>query len=396
MKMTPPPALANRSLRISGAGAIQALARARELEAQGADIIHLEIGELDFDTPAHIVEAGVASLRDGRTRYAPTEGTPSLREAIADYVNRTRGTAVSPQHVIATPGVKGAIYFAIMGLIEAGDEVIVPDPGFPAYGAIASFAGGIPVPLPLRAKNSFHPDLDELRSLLSPSAKILVLNNPGNPTGAIFPMEILEAIAEMALEHNLWIVSDEIYAQLHFTEPFPASIFAIPGMAERTILMDGFSKAYAMTGWRLGFGIFPEPMTGPVLSMMVNDHSCLPLFVQDAGEAALRGPQDCVAAFRDELRLRRDLVVDAFNQIPGIGCSNPEGAFYVMMDIRNLGGVTAAAFTDQLLAEGVSLLPGSILGQHGEGQVRLAYTVARDQLEIALARIDSAVKRFYV
>jgi aspartate/methionine/tyrosine aminotransferase len=396
MKMNPPPALANRSLRISEAGAIQALARARELEAQGADIIHLEIGELDFDTPAHIVEAGVASLRDGRTRYAPTEGTPSLREAIADYVNRTRGTAVSPQHVIATPGVKGAIYFAIMGLIEAGDEVIVPDPGFPAYGAITRFVGGIPIPLPLRAENGFHPDLDELRSLLSPSAKMLVLNNPGNPTGAIFPMEILEAIAEMALEHNLWIVSDEIYAQLHFTESFPASIFAIPGMAERTILMDGFSKAYAMTGWRLGFGIFPEPMTGPVRSMMVNDHSCLPLFVQDAGEAALRGPQDCVAAFRDELHLRRDLVVDAFNQIPEIGCSNPEGAFYAMIDIRDLGGVTAAAFTDQLLKEGVSLLPGSILGQHGEGQVRLAYTVSMNQLEIALARIDSTVKRFYV
>ena len=396
MELTPPPALSSRSLRISEAGAFQVLARARELEAQGVDIIHLEIGELDFDTPAHIVEAGVASLRNGRTRYGPTEGTASLREAIADYVNRTRGTAVPPQHVIATPGVKGAIYFAIMGLIEAGDEVIVPDPGFPAYGAITRFAGGIPVPLPLRAENRFHPDLDELRSLLSQCTKMLIFSNPGNPTGAIFPMEILEAIAEMALEHNLWIVSDEIYAQLHFTESFPPSIFAIPGMAERTILMDGLSKAYAMTGWRLGFGIFPEPMTGPVLAMMLNDHSCLPLFVQDAGEAALRGPQDCVVAFRDELRVRRDLVVDAFNRIPGIGCSNPEGAFYVMLDISNLGGITASAFTDQLLVEGVSLLPGSILGQHGEGQVRLAYTVARNQLEIALARIDSAVKRFYV
>ncbi len=392
VRQTPEPA--GRSSRISGVGAFQALARARELEAQGADVIHLEIGELDFDTPPHIVEAGVASLHNGRTRYGPTEGTPSLREAIAHYVGTTRGTIVSPQHVVVTPGVKGAIFFTIMGLIEEGDEVIVPDPGFPAYGAITRFVGGVPVPLPLRPENGFHPDPDEVRSLLSPRTKMLILNSPGNPTGAILPVEMLESIAKVSLEHNLWVVSDEIYAQLHFAESVPPSILTIPGMADRTILMDGFSKAYAMTGWRIGFGIFPESIVGPVCSMMVNDHSCLPLFVQDAGEAALRGPQDCVAVFRDELRLRRDLVVDALERMDGIGCSNPQGAFYIMMDISDLGGITAAQFTDELLTEGVALLPGTVLGQHGEGQVRLALTVPTSQLALALTRIESAVKKF--
>ncbi len=387
-----PPGPTRRSSAISGEGAIQALARASELEAKGADIIHLEIGELDFDTPPHIVEAGVASLHKGRTRYGPTEGTPSLREAMAHYVGTTRGVTVSPDLLVATPGVKGAIYFAIMALVEEGDEVIVPDPGFPAYAAITRFAGGRPVSLPLRAENGFHPDPEELGSLVTPRTKMLILNSPGNPTGAVFPIDLLGSIAELVLEHNLWVLSDEIYGQLHYSESFPASILSIPGTADRTILMDGFSKAYAMTGWRLGFGVFPEALVGPVCSMMVNDHSCLPLFVQDAGEAALRGPQDCVTGFRDELRTRRDLVVEALGSIEGISCNDPLGALYVMIDISDLGETTAQDFAELLMSKGVALLPGTVMGQHGEGLVRLAFTVSTDRLALALTRIENVVK----
>jgi len=379
--------VAKRVSRLTGAGAIQALARAQELEAQGLDVIHLEIGELDLDTPAHVVEAGVAALRDGRTRYGPTVGTAELREAVADYVTETRGTAVSPRHVLVTPGVKGAIYFTIMALIEAGDEVIVPDPGFPAYPTIIRFAGGVPISMPLRAGSGFQPDPDELRSLVSPRTKMIILNSPGNPTGAILTGPHLAAIAEIAQQHDLWIVSDEIYAQLYFTSAPPPSIFALPGLAQRTILMDGFSKAYAMTGWRLGFGIFPEPLLQPITSMMVNTHSCQPLFVQDAGVAALRGPQDSVAGLRDELRWRRDKVVSELNKIPSISCPTPDAAFYAMMDITGLNGPTAAEVTESLLEKGVSLLSGSMLGDYGHGHLRLAYTVARDRLETALGRI---------
>ncbi len=392
--------LAKRSQRISGAGAILALERAQALEAQGVDMIHLEVGELDFDTPEHIVEAGVAALRNGRTRYGATAGTLILREAIADYVSRSRETAVStadstsalstsvsPAHVICTPGVKGALYFAMMALIEAGDEVIIPNPGFTAYTAIIQFAGGKPISLPLRAVNGFLPDIDELRSLITERTKMIILNSPGNPTGAVFPLKTLEAIAEIALEHDLWIISDEIYAQLSFTGAMAPSIYTLPDMAGRTILMDGFSKAYAMTGWRLGFGIFPEPMIAPVLAMMVNDHSCLPLFIQDAGVAALRGSQSCVATIRDELKLRRDLVVPALNQLPSITCPMPEGAFYAMMDISALD-MNAAEFADRMLDVGVSLLPGGVFGQYGEQYVRLAYTVSRDRLAEALERIQ--------
>ncbi len=386
--MTTLPALASRTNRISSAGAILALERAQELEAQGKDIIHLEIGELDFDTPPHIVEAGVAAMRNGRSRYAPTAGTRELREAIADDVSVSRETAVSPHHVLCTPGVKGALYFTIMALIDAGDEVIVPNPGFTAYNAIINFAGGTAVSLPLHGHNQFQPDIDELRSLITPRTKLLILNSPGNPTGAIFSQKTLESIAEIVLEHNLWVISDEIYAQLTFSDEFPPSIYALPNMAERTILMDGFSKAYAMTGWRLGFGIFPETLIAPVLAMMVNDHSCLPLFIMDAGVAALRGDQSCVATIRNELKQRRDLVVPALNQLAGVICPQPDGAFYALMDISALPHISSAQLANQLLDAGVSLLPGGVFGKYGEQYVRLAYTVSQERLTEALERIQ--------
>ena len=388
-----PPPQSQRSLRVSGEGAIHALVQARELEEQGMDIIHLEAGELDLDTPTHILQAAVDSLRNGQTRYSSPQGTQSLREEIARYINTTRSTTTSPHNVVVTPGVKGAIFFAIMALIEPNDEVIVPDPGFPSYEAITKFAGGIPVPWFQTMDHNFVYDIDQLRSIVNNKTKMIVLNNPNNPTGTIMSRQILESISEIAMEHNLWILSDEIYSQLYFNKTFPPSIFSIPGMAERTILMDGFSKAYAMTGWRLGFGIFPNPMVKPVCSIMLNDHSCLPEFVQDAGTAALKGSQACVDTLREELRSRRDLVVNSINAIPHISCFEPAGALYVMIDISQLGGISSQQFAERLLLEGVSLLPGTMLSKNGNNYIRLAYTTNQSNLTTAMHRLDSTVSK---
>ncbi|HCU79838.1 MAG TPA: aspartate aminotransferase [Chloroflexi bacterium] len=380
-----------RSLRVTGQGAIHALLQARELEKQGVDIIHLEAGELDLDTPSHIVEAAINSLHKGHTRYTSTQGTLQLRESISDYINTTRMTQTSPNNVVVTPGVKGAIFFAIMALVNPGDEVIVPDPGFPSYSAITKFAGGKPVLWHQYMDQDYTYDIDQLSSIINDKTKIIVLNNPNNPTGTIMSTKILESIAELAIKHNLWVISDEIYSQLYFNGSFPRSIFTLPGMAERTILMDGFSKTYAMTGWRLGYGIYPDNMIDNVCSIMLNDHSCLPEFIQDAGTAALQGPQTCVSLLRDELTARRDLVVDAINNMPYISCFKPEGALYVMIDISQITGVSSQDFAGKLLMEGVSMLPGSMLSKHGQNEVRLAFVANQNRISTAMERLDSTV-----
>tara|TARA_B100000029_G_scaffold133977_1_gene128146 strand:+ start:16980 stop:18170 length:1191 start_codon:yes stop_codon:yes gene_type:complete len=380
-----------RSLRVTGQGAIHALLQARELEKQGVDIIHLEAGELDLDTPSHIVEAAINSLHKGHTRYTSTQGTLQLRESISDYINTTRMTQTSPNNVVVTPGVKGAIFFAIMALVNPGDEVIVPDPGFPSYSAITKFAGGKPVLWHQYMDQDYIYDIDQLSSIINDKTKIIVLNNPNNPTGTIMSTKILESIAELAIKHNLWVISDEIYSQLYFNGSFPRSIFTLPGMAERTILMDGFSKTYAMTGWRLGYGIYPDNMIDNVCSIMLNDHSCLPEFIQDAGTAALQGPQTCVSLLRDELTARRDLVVDAINNMPYISCFKPEGALYVMIDISQITGVSSQDFAGKLLMEGVSMLPGSMLSKHGQNEVRLAFVANQNRISTAMERLDSTV-----
>jgi len=390
------PQFSQRSQRVSGKGAIHALAKARQLQEQGLEILHLEAGELDLDTPAHIVQAAVNSLRNGRTRYSSSQGIQSLREEIARYINSTRSTVTSPTNVVVTPGVKGAIFAAIMALIESGDEVIVPDPGFPSYEAITKLAGGTAVPWRQTMDNDFAYDIDQLQSIVNNKTKLIVINNPNNPTGTIMSIQVLESISEIALKHNLWVISDEIYSQLYFNRTFPTSIFSIPGMAERTILMDGFSKAYAMTGWRLGFGIFPNSMIERVCSIILNDYSCLPEFVQDAGTAALQGPQVCVDIFREELRSRRDLVVNAINAMSYISCFEPEGALYVMIDISELQGIKSQQFAETLLLEGVSLLPGTILSKNGEHQIRLAYTTNLDNLADAMHILDSTVSKLAI
>ncbi len=383
----PPRPLAGRTEQIFGEGALVTLKKALELEAQGVDMIHLEIGQPDYPTPEHIVEAGVKSIRDGRTRYGPTPGSPELRAAIAEHVAATRGLAVDPEQVYVGPGGKPIIFFTILALVENGDEVILPDPGFPAYAATTQFAGGSPVSLPLRAENEFRIDIDTLRRLITNRTKLIILNSPANPTGGVNTLTELEAIAELALAHNLWVLSDEIYSQLYYGDSRPPSIATLAGMAERTILLDGFSKAYSMTGWRLGYGLFPESLREPINNMFVNAHTCVPLFVQDAGVAALTGPQDFIATMRKAYQARRDLVVDKLNAIPGISCPLPAGAFYAMPAISGLGVTSARKFADTLLEAGVAVLPGTDFGKHGEGYLRISYATAREQLVEALRRI---------
>jgi aspartate/methionine/tyrosine aminotransferase len=388
--------LAARALRVPGEGAIETLSRALALEAEGVDIIHLEIGEPDFPTPAHIVEAGIEAIGAGRTRYGPAQGTPALRTAIADYIEATRGNPVEPGRVLVGPGGKPIIFFTILALVEQGDEVIIPDPGFPAYAATTQFVGGIPVSLPLRADTDFRIDVEMLRGLVTERTKLLILNSPANPSGGVTTAAELEKIADIALTHNLWVLSDEIYSELYYGETPPPSIASLPGMAERTILLDGFSKSYAMTGWRLGYGIFPEPMVLPVTNMMINGHTCVPLFIQDAGLAALQGPQDCVADMRAEYRARRDLVVDRLNHIPGITCPMPAGAFYVMPDLSGLKVTSARDFANQLLENGVAALPGTDFGRYGEGYLRISYATAQAKLVEGLDRIQSASNQWQV
>lgn len=386
------PGLAARALRIQGEGAIETLARALELEARGVNMIHLEVGEPDAPTPAHIVEAGINAMRTGRMRYGPAPGSPVLRRAIAEHVAATRQIEINTANVLIMPGAKPTIFFTILAVVESGDEVILPDPGFPAYAATVKFVGGVPVALPLRSENNFGVDVDQLRSLISPRTKLLITSSPANPTGGVLSHSELEEIAQVALEHNLWVLSDEIYSQLYYGNP-PRSIASVPGMMERTIILDGFSKTYSMTGWRLGYGVFPEPLVRPVTNMIINSHTCVPLFIQDAGVAALQGPQNRVSEMRDEYKSRRDLVVQTLNEIPGLECTTPEGAFYAFPEISGLRVASAREFTNRLLEAGVAVLPGTDFGEHGEGHFRISYATAREKLIEGLERIRGAAKQ---
>jgi aspartate/methionine/tyrosine aminotransferase len=385
--------ITQRARIIPGEGAIETLGRALALEAQGRSMIHLEVGQPDYPTPPHILEAGIKAMRDGLTRYGPAPGATSLRAAIADHISATHGIPVDPSRVLVAPGAKPIIYLTIMAVVEPGDEVIIPNPGFPAYEAVTLFAGGVPVPLQLRASDDFGVDMEALKACLSDRTRLIILNSPANPTGGALSLAQLEEIADLAVTRDLWVLSDEIYRQLFYTETQPPSIASLAGLAERTIVLDGFSKAYAMTGWRLGYGVFPEPLVKPVTNMIINDYTCVPLFVQEAGVTALRGPQDFVAEMRAEYHARRDLVLEGLRSIPGITCTTPSGAFYVIPGIGGLpNGLTARAFANRLLDHGVACLPGTDFGKYGEGHIRISYAASRDQLTEALRRIRAAVE----
>src|SRR3989449_6741169 len=365
--------LATRMSRLGTETAFEVLARARALEAKGRDIVHLEIGEPDFATPPAIVAAGVAALERGETHYTPSAGVPELREAIAEYLRTRRGVKADPADVIVTPGAKPIMFYALLALLDAGDEAIYPDPGFPIYSSMIEFAGARGVPLPLREANDFQPDLDELRRLVSPRTKVLVLNSPHNPTGALLSHEAIREIARIARDRDLWVLTDEIYGELVY-DGSHRSIALEDGMAERTILLDGFSKTFAMTGWRLGFGLLPAPLVEPIAKLITNSVSCTATFVQRAGTAALVSRPPEVDRMVAEFRRRRDLVTAGLNRIPGISCRTPHGAFYVFPNVRGLGLATSVEVADRLLSEaGVAVLAGTCFGAAGEGYLRPPY-----------------------
>ena len=368
-------------------GAYQVLAKAQALEAQGQEIIHLEIGQPDFETFSNISQAGIEAIQDGHTRYTPPVGMKSLREIIAEDAGKRRGMVFQPDQVVVSPGAKPNLFFPTLALVEEGDEVICPNPGFPTYEAMIRVAGGIPVPVPLLENNQFSFDLQAFDKLLSDRTKLIILNSPGNPTGGIIPKEDLKHIANGAAEHNCWVLSDEIYARIVYDDEQAHSIAALPGMAERTIIMDGFSKTYAMTGWRLGFGIMPIELAKKVGLLLMHSVGSTAQFTQFAGIEALKSPQDQVDVVVSEYQKRRDLIVSGLNKLPGIICQKPQGAFYVFPNIKGLGK-PSQEIADWILEEaGVALLPGLAFGKYGEGYLRLSYANSLVNIQKVLERL---------
>ena len=376
--------LAERMGRLGTESAFEVLARAKALEAAGRVVIHLEIGEPDFPTAEHISAAAVEALLGGQTHYVPAPGIPALRESVAAFLDRTgRLRGVSPGRVVVTPGAKPIMFFTILALCAAGDEVLYPDPGFPMYESITSFAGATPVPVPLREENGFRIDVDELAALITPRSKLLIINSPHNPCGSALTRSDCAAIASLAIRHDLIVLSDEVYWALRYGGEH-ASVLEFDGMADRTVLLDGWSKTYAMTGWRLGFGVLPEPLVEPVTRLAINSVSCTSAFSQYAAIAALDGPQDGVAAMLAEFRRRRDVIVGGLNAIPGVSCVLPDGAFYAFPNISETG-VPASLLAERLLGEaGVASLAGTAFGSWGEGFLRLSYANSVANIEVAL------------
>ena len=385
--------LAERMSRIGTETAFEAAARARALEATGRSVIHLEIGEPDFDTPRHIKEAAARGLLDeAMTHYTAAEGILPLREAIVADVRRWKGIEATPQQVVVTPGAKPIMFFAMLALINEGDEVIYPNPGFPIYESMAEYVGGVAVAAPLREERDFRMDVDEVASLVTPRTRLLVINSPHNPTGSILTGDDIRAIAEIANRHDLVVLADEIYGRLQY-EDEPLSIATLAGMAERTITLDGFSKTFAMTGWRLGYGIIPTWLQPTYSRLVINSVSCTNAFAQAGAIAALTGPQDEPAAFRTEFMARRQLIVEGLNAIPGVTCQMPHGAFYVFPNISSFGRSSADIATHLLYDAGVCGLAGTAFGRYGEGYLRFSYANSRENIRTAVDRIAESLGR---
>ena len=384
--------VATRMQTIGTESAFEVSARARALEATGRSIIHLQIGEPDFDTPANVREAAKAALDAGATHYPPFPGIPRLREAIAADATARKGFPVEPSNVFVTVGGKGVMLYAILGLVDPGDDVLVPDPGYPIYESLTRFVGGNPVPVPIRMENDFRLDVDELASLVTPRTRGLVINSPANPTGGVLTKGDLERIADLAIRHDLWVLDDEIYSRILYDGAEHVSIAALPGMAERTIVLDGFSKTFAMTGWRMGYAIVPDALVKTYGQLIINTISGVATFAQEGAVEALNGPQDDVDAMVVEFRARRDLIVDGLNAIPGIECRKPLGAFYVFPSIAGTG-LSGADLAERLLQEaGVCVLPGSAFGQYGDDHIRISYANSQANLTEALGRMRTLVE----
>jgi aspartate/methionine/tyrosine aminotransferase len=384
---------AERMSRLGTEGAFEVLAKARRLEAQGKKIVHLEIGEPDFATPDNIIEAGISAMQHGYTHYTPASGIFEAREAVAGFVSRTLKTEVDPAEVVLVPGSKNVLLFTLLACIEPGDEVILPDPGYPAYASQVNFIGGVPKPVTLREETGFRMDLDELESLVTPKTRMLIVNTPQNPTGGVLTAEDVKFVCDLAHKHDLLVVSDEIYSQLvygfHHVSPL-----SYPDMRERTVLMDGLSKSYAMTGWRIGYAVAPKALAARLDTLMINSSSCAAGFTQMAAIEALSAPESehAVARMVKVFEHRRNLVVDGINAIPGMRCARPQGAFYVFPNIEGTG-FDEHELADRLLSEaGVAVLPGTAFGHAGKGFIRLAYTQSEDELKLGLDRIGEFIR----
>ncbi|MEZ5395308.1 MAG: pyridoxal phosphate-dependent aminotransferase [Bryobacterales bacterium] len=383
--------LSSRLKNVRGEGAFDVLVKARALEAQGRDIVHMEIGEPDFSTAPHVVEAAKRALDAGYTKYGPTQGDPDLRQAIADHISFSRGIPVDQAQVVVTPGAKPVLFFPMLALLEPGDEVMYPNPGFPIYESTINFCGATPVPMPLVEERGFSLDLDRFRDSLSDRTKMVILCSPQNPTGGAIPEEDMRAIAEMVRDRDLIVLSDEIYSQIWFDEK-PFSIASVEGMAEKTIILDGFSKAHRMTGWRIGYGVLPKWLVDPVCLLMVNSVSHTASFTQRAAIEALRGPQDTVHEMVAEFKRRRDLIVGGFNAIRGFRCATPGGAFYAFPNVEETG-IPSKELANRILQDaGVACLAGDSFGKYGEGYLRFSYATAYEKIELALERIGRLMR----
>jgi aspartate aminotransferase len=384
--------LAEAMSRLGTETAFEVLARARALEAQGKEIVHLEIGEPDFDTPSNIIETAGTAMREGQTHYSPSAGIPELRRAIAEYTAERVGVKVTPEQVVVTPGAKPIMFFVILALIEEGDEVLYPNPGFPIYESMINFVGAKPVPLVLEEERDFRFDVSQLRKKVTPRTRLVIINTPQNPTGGMLTREDLEEIAAVAREHDLMVLSDEVYERIVY-EGEHVSFLSLPHVQDRTILLNGFSKTYAMTGWRLGYGVMPEELAVHITRLMTNSNSCTSTFIQHGGIEALRGPQDAPLKMVEEFRRRRDVIVPGLNAIEGIRCAMPRGAFYVFPNIEGTG-MDERQFADFCMDEaGVAVLAGTSFGEHGRGFVRMSYANSIENIQKALANIEAALAR---
>ena len=383
--------LAQRMSRLGTETAFEVLAKAQRLEAQGKKIIHLEIGEPDFETPANIVNGGSQALLDGYTSYNPSPGYDDLRGVIASEITKTRGIPANADNVIVTPGGKPIMFFVIMALIEEGDEVLYPNPGFPIYESMINFCGGTAVPMRLHEKKDFNIDIDDVKNQITSNTKLMIVNSPNNPCGSIVGNKELEQLSVLAKEHDIIVLSDEIYIRFLY-EGKHKSIASFPEMMDRTIILDGFSKTYAMTGWRIGYGLFPEKLVEPISRLVTNSVSCTASFTQKAAIEAITGPQDDSVHMVSEFRKRRSIVVDMLNKIPGIRCANPKGAFYAFPNIEGTG-MSSTKFANELLQEaGVAVLAGESFGKYGRGFIRISFANSTENLIEAIEKISNFVK----
>jgi aspartate/methionine/tyrosine aminotransferase len=384
--------LASRMARLGTETAFEVLVRARALERQGKDIVHLEIGEPDFDTPANIINAATDALQHGWTHYGPSAGLPDLRQTIADYVSSTRNVKVTPEEVVVVPGGKPIIFYSILALVDAGDEVIYPNPGFPIYESMINFVGGKAVPIPLREELQFRLDVDQLKRLITDRTRLIIINSPQNPTGGVLEKGDIEGIAEAIGDRDIMVLSDEIYSRLLF-EGDHHSIMSLPDWKERTILLDGFSKTYAMTGWRMGYGVMRADLAQHVSRLMTNSNSCTASFTQVAGIEAIKGDQTSVEKMCAEFKRRRDFFHDRINQIKGFSCLKPKGAFYMFPNIQQTGW-TSKKLADALLEQaGVAALSGTAFGNYGEGYLRFSIANSMENLSKALDRVEAWAKK---